>query len=137
MRNISKKFLTITLFVVLGLAMSGCTNKGPKVPEKQEVQQNLNTTEIRKSKISQMSEDEKTKAFSKAMNGIKNDVKNNSKYTKIKLNKPIDNRKWFTDNIYKLWSGEMTKDVFINDGISKYPNKDYEFYFIASSVLSK
>ena len=137
MRSIRKKFLTTTLFVVLVLVISGCSNKAPKVPETQEVKQNLNITEIRKNKISQMSEDEKTKAFSQAMNEIKNDVRRNPKYTKIKLDKPIDNRKWFTDNIYKLWSGEMTKDAFINDGISKYPNKDYEFYFIASSVLSK
>jgi len=137
MISIQKNFPRATLFIILGLAISGCTNKGPTITEKQEVKQNLNITEIRKNRISKLSEEEKKKAFSKAMNGIKNDVRNNPKYTKIKLDKPIDNRKWFTDNIYKLWSGDMTKDVFINDGISKYPNKDYEFYFIASSILSK
>ncbi|SFV51413.1 hypothetical protein MNB_SV-9-219 [hydrothermal vent metagenome] len=137
MRDISNKILTANIFIILGLFASGCSNKSPEVPQQKEVKQNLSATEIRKNRVSQMSEGERKDAFAKAMNGIKNDVKNNRKYTKIKLDKPIDNRKWFTDNIYKLWSGEMSKDVFINDGIEKYPNKDYEFYFIASSVLSK
>jgi len=137
MNSISRnKIVLTTLFIVLGFSMSGCSNKSPQAP-KQEVKQNLNPQEIRKSRVSQMSEESRKEAFNVAMDGIKNDVKNNSRYTKIKLDSPIDNRMWFKNNIYKLWSGEITKDMFINQGVAKYPTKDYEFYFIASSVLSK
>jgi hypothetical protein len=136
METINRKMVLSTLLVILGLVISGCSNKNPEVP-KEEVKQTLNPTEIRKSRVSQMSESERKNAFTLAMSGIKNDVKNNHKYSKIKLDKPVDNRKWFKNNIYKLWSGEITKEVFISEGVAKYPSKDYEFYFIASSVLSK
>ena len=135
MRDVSRKVIRLTLFLLLGFMLGGCINKDVKVPE-QEVKQILTPQEIRKSKVSKMGEADREKAFAVAMNEIKNDVKNNPKYTKITLDKPVDNRKWFKDSIYKLWSGEITKDAFIQDGLSKYPTKDYEFYFIASSVLS-
>ena len=125
-----------TLLIISGLVISGCSTKSLEAP-KEEKKQTLNPAEIRKSRVSQMSDSERKEAFNVAMNGIKNDVKNNPKYSKIKLDKPVDNRKWFKNSIYKLWSGEITKDEFINDGKSKYPSKDYEFYFIATSVLSK
>jgi hypothetical protein len=137
MKIISRRMTLLTILIISGLVISGCSNKTPQAPTQQEVQQTLNPQEIRKTRVSQMSESQRKEAFNTAMSGIKNDVKTNSRYTKIKLDKPIDNRKWFKNNIYKLWSGEIDKDRFINEGTAKYPTKNYEFYFIATSVLSK
>ena len=45
-----------------------------------------------------------------------------------------ENKTWFKAWTYKLWNREITKREFIAEGLKQYPERRYEFEFIAEGL---
>jgi len=137
MTSRTKKVLTIALVAVIGLNFGGCVRiaKGPKTIDSG----NRVTAPVSKRAAlhASMSVEDKEKAYTLAMRSVGQDVKANSRYNKMDLAKPNDNRAWFKEVTFQLWDGEITKNQFVASGLKYYPSNKYEFNFIANSILTK
>ena len=137
MKIIQKRALITALIVVIGLNLTGCVNKSQSVEVVTPEPPKLTPTQIRQKEKLAMSDKERKSNYSAVMKSVGKDVKGNSKYTRMDLKAPNDNREWFKKSTYSLWEGNITKEVFVNNGLVKYPNNHYEFNFIATSILDK
>ena len=57
------------------------------------------------------------------------------RYNRINLN-TTEKKQWFKAHTKKLWNGKINKSTFVNEGLKHYPNKKYEFTFIANKLMS-
>jgi hypothetical protein len=139
MTSRTRKVLTVALIAVAGLSFSGCvkivTSNSPKV----NTGNNVATPAVSKRAAlhANMSVEEKEQAHTLVMRKVGQDVKANSRYKKMDLLKPVDNRSWFKELTFQLWDGEISKNQFVTSGLEFYPNNKYEFNFIANSILTK
>ena len=58
-------------------------------------------------------------------------IKDDPNYQRIALDTP-EKKAWFKDLTYRLWDRQITTNQFMSEGLSKYPDRQYEFNFVAS-----
>lgn len=73
---------------------------------------------------------QKMKAYNQAMLKVGMSTKNDAKYQRIDL-ATEENKVWFKDLTYRLWDRQITKEQFVEEGLSKYADHRYEFEFVA------
>jgi len=71
--------------------------------------------------------------FNKVMAELVTRIKANPSYRKIGLKTP-EQKRWFKQLLYKLWHRDITRAQFVAEGTKRYPDKRYEFSFIAEAM---
>jgi len=71
--------------------------------------------------------------FQQVMSALVQRIKTNPNYQKIGLKTP-EEKQWFKNLLYKLWHRDITREQFIAEGVKRYPDKRYEFTFIADAM---
>ncbi len=112
----------LLIAILAGLTFTACTNSTPSAPvQKTVVNSYENASEA------------KTAAFDIKMREVglstKNDPNYHSPIKEIKAKNKID---WFNDQMYRLWDRQITRNQYIAEGVSEFPNHKYEFTFIAN-----
>jgi len=125
---------------IAALAFSGCTNTSiipsltPTTPTTPVVAPKAPVI-VQKTTYDQASP-EKQNRFHEDMIAVATSTKNDPNYHRMALNTP-ERKAWFKNLMYQLWDGQITKQQFIAEGISKYPNHRYEFEFVANGYAQR
>jgi len=123
----SKTVMMSALLAAAGLSFSACTGAQTPAPQVQQPQAPAQP---------QMSEEEKQKAYKKAMREVGMKIKKDANYKKLDLSTP-ELKGWFTDLTYKYWDHQISKGQFIAAGLAKYPDRAYEFEVIANGLKTR
>lgn len=75
---------------------------------------------------------DKESKFHQAMVAVAQSTKQDPNYHKLSLNTPEEKR-WFKNLMYRLWDRQITRAQFINEGVARYPEHKYEFFYIANA----
>lgn len=113
------KFKLLILTMVL-ISFTGCTNS-------------LNTVQTPKIKphIYEKPTPAKAAKFHTTMVKVALSTQDDRKYTKMTLDTP-EKKVWFKDLMYRLWDRQITRNQFIEEGLTKYPTHKYEFTYVAN-----
>lgn len=104
------------LFAILsGYLLTGCSATKDPAP---------------KQPLYKVSESKKTKIYQMTMGKLALSTKGDPRYQRIAL-ETAENKAWFKTLTYRLWNREITKKVFVAEGLKHYPQRQYEFEFIA------
>ncbi len=62
------------------------------------------------------------------------DIQNDSRYKKI----PLANSDvvWFNTQAFLLWNKKLSKDQFIDEGVSRFPKNKESFEYLADKFLN-
>jgi len=74
---------------------------------------------------------QKQEAFHKAMSQVALSTKEDPRYKKLALDTP-EKKAWFKNLMYRLWDRQITREQFVQEGLKRYPDRAYEFGFIAN-----
>jgi len=74
---------------------------------------------------------QKQEAFNKAMSQVALSTKEDPRYKKLALDTP-EKKTWFKNLMYRLWDRQITREQFVHEGLQKYPDRAYEFNYIAN-----
>ncbi|BAF71674.1 hypothetical protein [Sulfurovum sp. NBC37-1] len=116
---------------IAALALSGCTNNSmvpsfsPSAPAPAPKAPVVQRTDYAHASP------EKQDRFHEDMIAVAKSTKSDPNYHRMALDTP-ERKAWFKDLMYKLWDGQISKQQFIAEGVSKYPNHQYEFEFVAN-----
>ncbi len=72
---------------------------------------------------------EKQEAYEKTMRKVASGIKDDFNYQRLTLDTP-EKKEWFKKLTYRLWDRQITRQQFIKEGLSRYPNHGYELNFI-------
>ncbi len=72
---------------------------------------------------------QKMALYEKTMRRVAAGIKDDPYYQKIVLNTQ-EKKAWFKTLTYRLWDRQITRHEFMREGLSKYPQRRYEFQFI-------
>ena len=112
----------ITIAILTALSFSGCTSSMNMFP----------TTKTQKApKQYQSPTPEKSEAYSNTMRKVASGIKDDPNYQRIALDTP-EKKAWFKGLTYRLWDRQITYSQFMSEGLSKYPDRKYEFNFISN-----
>ena len=121
--------LRLLAAAVAALVFTGCTNSNmmPSFTPSAPVQK---APAVQRTNYDQASP-EKQERFHEDMIAVATSTKSDPNYHRMALDTP-ERKTWFKNLMYQLWDGQITKQQFIAEGISKYPNHRYEFEFVAN-----
>jgi len=74
----------------------------------------------------------KKESFNKSFNAVAQKTKTDPKYNRMSLKK--EDRGWFKTTTYMFWNKDITKAEYIQRGLTRYPNHQYELNFIATNI---
>lgn len=74
--------------------------------------------------------------FKSKMIEVAKSTLNDPRYQRMALNTP-SKKAWFKTLMYRLWDRQITRQEFIQQGLAKYPNKAYEFTFVANGFQKR
>ena len=114
---------------VAALAFTGCTNNN-MVPSFSPSAPAQKAPVVQRTNYDQASP-EKQERFHEDMIAVATSTKSDPNYHRMALDTP-ERKAWFKNLMYRLWDGQITKQQFIAEGISKYPDHRYEFEFVAN-----
>lgn len=119
-----KRYIAIT--IVAALSFSGCTSSSNMLytPQKQ-------TARAPAPKQYQQPTPAKLEAYQNTMRSVASGIKDDPNYNRITLDTP-EKKAWFKDLTYRLWDRQISYNQFISEGLSKYPDHQYEFDFVAN-----
>jgi len=114
--------LSIAACVVLGL--SGCTSSmdslmAPTPPA------------APKAKQYQPPSAAQSEAYQQTMRKVAGGIQHDPNYQRIALDTP-EKKSWFKSLTYRYWSRQISRQQFISEGLTQYPDRSYEFNFIAN-----
>jgi len=114
--------LTIAACVVLGL--SGCTSSmdslmAPTPPAAPKAKQYQPPTAAQ------------AEAYQQTMRKVAGGIQHDPNYQRIALDTP-EKKAWFKSLTYRYWSRQTSRQQFISEGLAQYPDRSYEFNFIAN-----
>jgi hypothetical protein len=72
---------------------------------------------------------EKKEAYENTMRKVASGIKDDPNYKRIALDTP-EKRAWFRSITYQLWDRQISKQEFMSEGLSLYPDHQYEFQFV-------
>ncbi len=125
-----KRHFILVAFVALGL--SGCTSSMDYLIEPNEPTKPSQQTQTQKTSIQYDYEEpnpEKKEAYEKKMRKIASGIKDDPNYQRFALDTP-EKKEWFKKLTYSLWDRQITRQQFISEGLSRYPDHGYELNFI-------
>lgn len=67
--------------------------------------------------------------YQQTMRSVASGIKHDTNYQRIALDTP-EKKEWFKTLTYRLWDRQITRDQFMDEGLSKYPSRKYEFQFV-------
>ena len=115
-----KKTILIST-VLAALTFTGCTDS---------------MTSVAPNAVYQAPTPEKSAKFQPILAEVAHSTKTDPNYHRMAL-KTDEDKKWFTDQTYRLWDRQMTKSQFVADGVAKYPGHAYEFNFVANGIQTR
>ena len=74
---------------------------------------------------------QKVAAFNKTMSKVAMSTNDDPRYRKLALDTP-QKKAWFKSLMYRLWDRQITREQFIREGLKQYPDRAYEFNYIAN-----
>jgi len=115
----------MTIAILTALSFSGCTSS---------MDMNMfSTPKTQKAptpKQYQTPTPEKSEAYSNTMRKVASGIKDDPNYNRIALDTP-EKKAWFKNLTYRYWDRQITYGQFMSEGLSKYPDRKYEFNFVA------
>ena len=123
-----KKNIRFGLSILGIILLSGCTPSMPYIAE-QEVKQE----EINHPPEYNILSAEKEKLFETDFRSVALKTKTDPNYQRMGLGTD-ENKAWFKDITYSLWKKEISKTEYINSGLTRFPNNEYEFIFITENI---
>ena len=105
----------IIIALLAGLSFTACTNS---------------TSSLKPQTSYQKPTPQQMEAFRPTMTRVALSTREDPNYNKMTI-RPED-KKWFSELMYRLWDRQITKIQFISEGSSRYPGHNYEFNFIAN-----
>lgn len=116
--------LRLTIAACVALSFSGCTNSmnslmaptPAAVPKAQHYQQPTAA---------------KSESYQQTMRKVAGGIKDDPKYQRIALDTP-EKKAWFKSLTYRFWDRQISRQQFMSEGLSQYPDRNYEFNFIAN-----
>lgn len=117
-----RRYLIIASLFALGF--SGCTSSMNVFSEPNQTTQTVATQQYEEPSSA------KDEAYGNTMRKIASGIKDDSNYKRIELDTP-EKKEWFKKLTYRLWDRQITRQQFMKEGLSKYPDHGYEFNFIA------
>ncbi len=74
------------------------------------------------------------KAFEAKYTAVLEGIKNDSSYKKV----PLVNRdvEWFNTQNFLLWNKKISKDQFIKEGVSRFPENRESFEYLSDKFLN-
>lgn len=118
--------LRISIALLTALSFSGCTSPMNMLDTPQ-----TQTTVKPATKQYQQPTPEKTEAYQNTMRSVASGIAGDPNYHRIALDTP-EKKAWFKDLTYRLWDRQMTTSQFMSEGLSKYPEHQYEFNFVSN-----
>ena len=113
----------LLIAVLAGFTFTACTNNLSSI--------SLSAESAAKRTSFEQATPEKQKAFMTALKKVASEIPSNSKYRKLPHKTEAD-KVWFKNQMFQLWSRQISRPQFISEGIAKYPDRKYEFEFIAN-----
>jgi len=120
----------LSMLLLVGLALSGCSNTLPTLNSEPSPQQSHQTP---KPVTYQAPTPQKLSKYQTTMRSIASGIKNDPSYQRLELDTD-ENKAWFKDLTYRLWDRQITKDTFLAQGLKKYPSHRYEFNFVINGL---
>lgn len=116
--------LRLSIAILTALSFSGCTSPMDMLDTPQ-------TTAKPVTKHYQEPTPEKREAYQNTMRNVASGIAGDPNYHRIALDTP-EKKAWFKDLTYRYWDRQITKGQFMSEGLSKYPDRKYEFNFVAN-----
>lgn len=114
--------LRISIAILTALSFSGCTSSSSL----------LSSPQTKPApKHYQQPSPEKQEAYQSTMRNVASGIKDDPNYQRIALDTP-EKKTWFKDLTYRLWDRQISYSQFMSEGLSKYPDRKYEFNFISN-----
>ncbi|HQR74053.1 MAG TPA: hypothetical protein PLH07_06865 [Sulfurovum sp.] len=117
-----------SIILLAAFGFSGCTSSMNVAPEKTQHTRNTQAEKPVSQRIVEPSP-EKKEAYENTMRKVASGIKDDPNYKRIALDTP-EKRAWFRSITYQLWDRQISKQEFMSQGLSKYPNHRYEFQFV-------
>lgn len=83
--------------------------------------------------VNNSDEDHKRKLFQEKMNSLSKEVQANPTYKRIPLDTKQD-QEWFATETFLYWDSKSTKEEFINNGITKFPEFRETFEYLSEEI---
>jgi len=113
------------LLITIALGLTGCnTTKQPNLTPKPIQRTYEAPTPVKQA------------LFQKTMIEVAKSTLTDKRYKKMALDTPAK-KAWFKNLMYRLWDRQITRNEFIAEGLKKYPNKRFEFTFVANGFQSR
>ena len=123
------KISTVASIILLAaFGFSGCTSSMNVAPEQTQHTRKIPVVKPVSQNYVQPSP-EKKEAYENTMRKVASGIKDDPNYKRIALDTP-EKRAWFRSITYQLWDRQITKQQFISEGLSQYPDHQYEFQFV-------
>ncbi len=130
----------ILIVVASLLLFNGCqyaTQPAPKAPKVSETNTTQKDPKIKTPDLSSRKFEaptpEKAAVFKKEMIKVALSTRKDPNYKRLALD--TDEKKaWFKTLLYRLWDRQITRNEFIEEGLKRYPDRRYEFTFIANGL---
>jgi len=108
---------------ISAILFSGCSTSVPDFIPTYKVQKKMNYIEVNP---------KHSEAFAKDFNTVALKTKSDPNYTRMGLKQ--NDKKWFKTITYMLWNRNLSKQDYINEGLTRYPSHRYEFAFVADNI---
>lgn len=115
-----------TLFISIAfLSLVGCT---PPLDMKSPIPQTHSSTPYIQDSQSKPSS-QNLALYKQTMRKIGGQIQQDENYQRIAFAN-AEEKAWFRSLSYRLWDRQITAEEFLDEGLSKYPDHQYEFDFI-------
>ena len=118
--------LRISIAILTALSFSGCTSSMNMFSTPQ-----TEPAPKHSPKHYQQPSPEKLEAYQSTMRNVASGIKDDPNYQRIALDTP-EKKAWFKDLTYRLWDRQISYSQFMAEGLSKYPDRKYEFNFVSN-----
>jgi len=110
----------LSAILILGAVITGCSTPGMIKPASHTVTRHY-----------EKPTPQKEAAFNETMGKVALSTQEDPRYKKLALDTP-EKKAWFKQLLYRLWDRQITRAQFIQEGLQRYPDRAYEFRFIAN-----
>ncbi|PHS38318.1 MAG: hypothetical protein COB07_08470 [Sulfurovum sp.] len=116
--------LRLTIAACVALGFSGCTNTinaltSPEVASAPKAKQHQQPTAAQ------------SESYQQTMRKVAGGIQHDPNYQRIALDTP-EKKAWFKSLTYRYWNRQISRQQFISEGLAQYPDRSYEFNFIAN-----
>ncbi len=114
-----------TFFISIAFLLMGCT---PPLDMKSPLPSTHSSTPYIKDSDTKPST-QKLALYKQTMRKIGGQIQQDENYQRIAFANDQE-KSWFRSFTYRLWDRQITPEEFLDEGLTKYPDHEYEFEFI-------